>query len=103
ARSRIDSGRSGWCALDFSGIRLATVSWLREGPVNLQRYAATMRPDISLIAVNPSDVVLEELGVTLESTSSIMIVAQLDSELYIQTLTVLGLFERDFLETFNIV
>lgn len=78
ARQRVDAAQPGLYALDFAGIRIATVSWLREGALALCKYAAAMRPEIRFVATNLSQLVREELEVALDATGSVLIAADLE-------------------------
>lgn len=73
ARAQVDQASAGICAIDFGGIRLATVSWLREGVIALIRYARVMRPDIVLVAANLAQLVREELQLALEATGEVCV------------------------------
>lgn len=75
ARPRVDAAPPGLLAIDFAGVRIATVSWLREGVLALCRYAATMRPDLRLVATGLTPLVREELEVALDATGAVLIVA----------------------------
>lgn len=77
ARFKIDRLEPGLCVVDFDGIRLATVSWLREALVALLRYTAAMRPGIVLLAANLTELVREEVRVALEATGNVMLAADL--------------------------
>lgn len=74
-RSVVDAAVSGVHAIDFTGITLATVSWLREAILELVKYASVTRPDVLLIAANASHLVIEEMGIALEARKSVLILA----------------------------
>lgn len=76
ARQRLDAAQPGLNAIDFNGVRIATVSWLREGVLALCRYASTMRPDLRLIATRLTPLVREELEVALDATGAVLIAAE---------------------------
>lgn len=76
ARPRIDAAQPGLYAIDFNGVRIATVSWLREGPLLLCKYAAAIQPDFRFVATGLSPLVREELEVALEATGAVLIAAE---------------------------
>lgn len=90
ARSDLDAARPGLYALDFAGVRLATVSWLREGALALCKYAAAMRPDLRLIVANLSQLAREEYEVALDATGSVLIAADLESGSQLRNPVVMG-------------
>jgi len=103
ARARLDAAESGLHAIDFATVRLATVSWVREAVLALQKYAAAMRPDILFIVTNLSDLVREELAVAVEATGSIIIAADLTFELRVRNPVLMGLLDPALGETLRIV
>ena len=103
ARSCLESGPPGWYAIDFKGVKIATVSWLREAVVALKRFSAVLRPDIDLVAVNLSDLVREELAVALEATNNVMIVSDLIADSVVHQPTVLGRLDSALRETLNAI
>lgn len=78
ARPRIDAAAPGLYAIDFAGVRIATVSWLREGVLALCRYAASMRPELRFVATTLAPLVREELEVALDATGAILIAAEIE-------------------------
>lgn len=80
ARPRVDAANHGLLVIDFTGIQLATVSWLREGALALCKYAAAIRPEVRLAAAGLSPLVREELEVALEATGTMLIAADLGSK-----------------------
>ncbi len=90
ARQIVDSAPPGFCAIDFAGVRLATVSWLREGALALCRYAAAMRQDVNLVASGLSSTVREELEVALEATGQVLIATGSTTESSFQHPVLLG-------------
>lgn len=103
ARTRLESGPPGWHAIDFKGVKIATVSWLREAVVALKLFAAVLRPDIDLVAVNLSDLVREELAVALEATNNVMIVSDLIADSVLHQPAVLGRLDFALRETLNAI
>lgn len=99
ARSLIDGAPAGAFVLDFAGIRIATVSWLREALIALLKYAGTMKPDLVLVAANLSDLVKEELQVALDATGTVMIVASFSPPAGIVEPGVLGRLDPSLRET----
>lgn len=90
ARQPVDAAPSGLLVIDFSGVRLATVSWLREGPLALRKYAAAMRPDLHFVVTNLSQLVREELEVALDATGFVLIAADLTADSQPQNPVVMG-------------
>ncbi len=103
ARSRIESGPPGWHAIDFDGVEIATVSWLREAVVALKRLASVLRPDVDLVAVNLSALVCEELAVALDATNNVMIAADRFAESTVYEPTVLGRLDPALRETLDVI
>src|ERR1035437_9253841 len=52
---------------DFSGVTVATASFLREGPLEYRRLIRSRSSKLYPIVANASDEILEELGLFLES------------------------------------
>lgn len=102
-RPLIDSAAPGLHAIDFTGVRVATVSWLREGVLGLTKYIRAVREDITILAANVPDLVREELAVALEATSGVMIAAEVTPELEIITPCVLGRLDPALGETLRVV
>jgi DNA-binding transcriptional ArsR family regulator len=103
ARQRLDTEEAGLLALDFNDVRLATVSWLREGPLALRTYASAMRPDIVIFAGNLSDFVREELEVALEATGNVMIAADISPDFDVHRPTVMGHLDPALHDTLRVV
>lgn len=103
ARSLFDAVHHGAFVLDFTGIRIATVSWLREAVIALLRYAATMKPDLVVVASNLSDLVREELQVALDATGTVMIEAATSSTEELVNPTLLGHLDQALSETLTVV
>ena len=81
ARGDVDQAAAGVHAVDFGGVRLATVSWLREAVIAVIRYARAMRPDVVVVVANLSELVREELHLALEATGEVCVdVGSLDGE-----------------------
>lgn len=99
ARSLIDGAPEGAFVVDFAGIRIATVSWLREALIALLKYAGTMKPDLVLVVANLSDLVMEELQVALDATGTVMIVASFSPPADIAAPRVLGHLDPSLRET----
>ena len=102
-RPIIESAAPGLHALDFTGVRVATVSWLREGVLAIKNYSHAVRPDVMLLVVNLPELVREELVVALEATSGVMIGAELSQELEIHAPCVLGRLDLALGETLRVV
>jgi DNA-binding transcriptional ArsR family regulator len=102
-RPWIDSADPGLHGLDFAGVRVATVSWLREGVLALMKYGKAVRDDITIIAANLPELVREELAVALEATSGVMIAAQVTAELEIHAPCVLGRLDPALEQTLRVV
>jgi DNA-binding transcriptional ArsR family regulator len=103
ARLRLDTAEPGLHALDFTSVRLATVSWLREGPLALRKYAAAMRPDILFIVANLAPLVREELEVAIEATGAMMIRADLSSDFQVRNPVLMGRLDPALCETLRVV
>lgn len=103
ARSRLDVARTGIHAIDFAGVRIATVSWLREGVLALCKYAAAMRPDLRFVATGLSQVVREELEVALEATGAVLIAADFGSDFRLTEPVVLGRLDPALRDTLQVV
>jgi DNA-binding transcriptional ArsR family regulator len=103
ARQRLDTAEPGLHAIDFDTVRLATVSWLREGPLALRKYAEVMRPDIFLIVTNLAEFVREELAVALEATGSVIVTADLSSQLRVRDPLLMGHLDPALRETLRAV
>ena len=103
ARVRLDTAERGLHAIDFAGIRLATVSWLREGVLALMKYAAAMRPDIVFIVANLGDLVREELAVALEATGTVGVAADLASDNRVRNPVLMGRLDPALNETLRAV
>jgi DNA-binding transcriptional ArsR family regulator len=65
---------SGVCIIDFEGVRLATVSWLREAVLGLSKFLRLMRPEVTLVFANLRPLVKEEFKVALEATGQVAVV-----------------------------
>lgn len=103
ARRHVDSATSGMIVIDFDGVQLATVSWLREGPLALCKYAAALRPELHFVATNLSELVREELEVALDATGSILITADLRSGMHPIQPIVLGRLDPALRDTLQVV
>lgn len=103
ARLRLDTMEPGLHTIDFAKVRLATVSWLREGPLALRKYAAALQPDILFIAANLSDLVREELIVALDATGTVMIAADLSPNLRVHRPILMGRLDPALSETLRVV
>ncbi len=99
ARSQLDTVDDGAFVLDFNGIRIATVSWLREGVIALVKYAAAIKPDVVVVVANLSDLVREELQVALEATGTVVIEAAIGSSSQLVSPTLLGRLDQALSET----
>lgn len=74
ARTLVDEMKAGICRVDFADIRIATVSWLREAVIGLNRYVRSLRPDLKLVLAGLSPLVYEELRVALDATGQVAII-----------------------------
>jgi len=81
---------AGLLALDFGGVRIATVSWLREAVLALLRYAAALRADITIVIANMTPVVKEELSIALESDGWAIVGANMSPSLELSEPVLLG-------------
>lgn len=103
ARQRLDTAEPGAHAIDFDSVRIATVSWLREGPLALRKYAAAMRRDILLIVANLSQLVCEEIEVALDATGMVMIGAEVASDLEVLRPVLMGTLDPALKQTLRAV
>lgn len=90
ARPRVEAAQAGLQAIDFSGVRIATVSWLREGILAMLKYASAVRPELRFVATGLSDIVREELEVALEATGGVLISADMTPDCGLIAPIVLG-------------
>lgn len=102
-RAAIDRADSGFHAVDFVGVRLATASWLREAVLGLVTYARATRPDIRLIVSNASPAVLEELQVALEHTKAVLIAAHVPASKRILRPRLIGTLDQALDESLKAV
>ncbi len=102
-RQRLDTADPGLHAIDFVDVRLATVSWLREAVLALQKYSAAFRPDIILVVANLTDLVREELAVALEATSSVIVSADVSPALEAYNPVLMGRLDPALKETLQAV
>jgi len=100
---QLDSAQPGLHAIDFENVRLATVSWLREAVLALQKYAAAMRPEIVLIVVNLAELVREELAVALEATGNVIVAASVSRDLQVRNPVLMGRLDPALSETLRVV
>jgi DNA-binding transcriptional ArsR family regulator len=102
ARQLVESLPAGICVIDFDGVRLATVSWLREAVLGLNRFVRLMRPEVVLVVANLRPLVREEFEVALEATGQVA-VAFAASEAAPHEPRLLGRLDPALLETFKAV
>ena len=74
ARSIVDAAEAGTHMIDFHGVQIATVSWLREAVLALVKYGHSIRPDINFVMGNLSPVVREELQVALDASGLVAVI-----------------------------
>lgn len=103
ARHSLDALEPGLHSLDFKEVRLATVSWLRESVLALQKYAEAMQPTTLLIVANLSDLVREELAVALEAVGRVTVTACVSSDLQLHNPVLLGRLDPALSETLRVV
>lgn len=101
ARPLLDAMSPGICLIDFAGVRLATVSWLREAVIGLNRYVRSMRPEVWIVLCNPTSLVQEELSVALEATSQVAIAAVTAVDGSLDSPRLLGRLDPALLEAFK--
>lgn len=90
ARPHVDAAPAGLYAVDFSGVRIATVSWLREAILALLKYASAVQPELRFVATGLSEIVREELEVALQATGGVLIAAAIGPDRDLTTPIVLG-------------
>lgn len=73
---------AGLHALDFTDVGLATVSWLREGPVALLTRLGQVGSGVVLVAANAPPLVREEIVVTLDARNCVMLAARVSASLH---------------------
>ncbi len=93
----------GLLSVDFGGVRIATVSWLREGLIALQKYLSIMRPEIIMVVANLAPLVREELEVGLNATGRVMIVGEQDNHGNLKNPVILGRLDSALRETLTAV
>jgi DNA-binding transcriptional ArsR family regulator len=103
ARDEVDASVAGAQILDFSGVTLATVSWLREAVIELQRYVLEFCPDVVLLVTNLTDLVREELIVALDASGHVLIEASIVASTEISDATVLGKLDPALNDTLQAV
>jgi DNA-binding transcriptional ArsR family regulator len=102
-RRRVDAAQTGLHAIDFSGVRIATVSWLREGILALLKYASAVRQDLRFVATGLSEIVREELEVALEATGGVLIAADISPDRVLTAPIVLGRLDPALHDTLQAV
>jgi len=103
ARPRVDAANPGLFVIDFTGIQLATVSWIREGALALCRYAAAIRPEVRLAVTGLSPLVREELEVALAATGTLLIAIDLGSNSQPTHPVILGRADPALCDTLQVV
>lgn len=89
--------------LDFSGIEVATVSFLREGVVAYRDFVRASRQGICPVIANASPAVVEELEFFLEARSDAMWSCRLDGRGEVADHRILGQLDPVQKKTFDLV
>lgn len=77
-------------ALDFADVSLATVSWLREGPIGLLTRLAQLESGVVLVIANATPLVREEIVVALGARRCVMLAARVTTDLQASEPELLG-------------
>jgi len=102
-RASIESLEYGLVALDFSGVRLATVSWLREGVLSLVEFTRAVRTGVQLVAANLVPAVQEELAIALDASREVLVAVELDPSGQIDRPRVIGRLDPALRDALRVV
>lgn len=81
------------CYLDFSGVEVATASFLRTFVLGLRDFTRAQLPQIYPVVANPSANIIEDLQMALLARSDAVAVCQLSSDNEVSAARVLGSLE----------
>ena len=80
--------------LDFTGVEVATNSFLRESILGIRDYCRSANTNLYPVIANANDLVVEELRTLLEDHGEAMIICQLDGQGNAANATVVGVLEE---------
>jgi antitoxin component HigA of HigAB toxin-antitoxin module len=80
--------------LDFTGVEVATNSFLRESIIGIRDYCRSANTNLYPVIANANDIVVEELRTLLEDHGEAMITCQLDEQGNASNATVVGVLEE---------
>jgi DNA-binding transcriptional ArsR family regulator len=103
ARHIVDASPTGLSVIDFQGVRLATVSWMREAVLALRKYAGAMRPDIVFAVANLAPLVREEFDEALRATNNVFLVVHDTTDRTGIGAVLLGVLDPALRETLSVV
>lgn len=89
--------------LDFSGIEVATGSFLRESVMAFRDYARSTLPDLYPVVANPSEAVTEELDFLLKHRKDALLSCRLGPNGAVTEGSVLGELENGYRIAFDLV
>jgi len=87
--------------LDFSGVEVATASYLRESVVAFRDYARSTLSDLYPVVANANEAVAEELAFFLRHRGDAVWACDLDTRDVVGNARLLGALDDIQLETFN--
>jgi DNA-binding LacI/PurR family transcriptional regulator len=80
--------------LDFTGVEVATNSFLRESLLGIRDYCRSANTNLYPVIANANDTVVEELRTLLEDHAEAMIICQLDEQGNAANSRVVGVLEE---------
>ena len=80
--------------LDFSAVRVATGSYLRESVLGFRDYCRRSRPELYPVVANPNEKVLDELRYLLKEKGDAVVVCELAATESPSNARVLGILEE---------
>jgi hypothetical protein len=89
--------------LDFTGIKVATSSYLREAVVHLRDMLRSRRSNFYPMVANLGDAVMEELTMLLHDHGDAMLSCVIDEDGRLQNIKPIGRLERVQQRTFELV
>ena len=89
--------------LDFSGIDVATASYLRESILSFRDIVRTRRSNYYPIVANASQTIIEELDMLLRHIGTAMPLCKLDGAAHVSDFRVLGVLDDKQQQTYNLV
>jgi hypothetical protein len=89
--------------LDFSGVEVATASFLRESVIGFRDYARQSLPNIYPVVANPSDPVVEELDFFVRARGDVLLSCDLDASGNVVAARLIGNLDPTQRATFDAV